>query len=252
MINFYNQVPTVYNNASRDFQYLSWLINIVLNAVKHNIDDLYDLPNVQADPRLTELLALTLGFKVKRNYNQKQLTALVGIIPEILRYKGTKRAVDLSGKALIKASGVTGVFKSTLKDNCLEITLPEQLIDTILFMDLLPYILPAGITTRVVAKSDSEESLQTILDYSDIPVLDVAPELEWDDDNQKAKGLATLFEAGISAPAFTNFSDNNDDKILNAGLLDNNIIPSLVPTELSAIPLNDGFKYEEEVTSNEK
>ena len=76
MIKFANQVPSVYPSASRDFQYLGWLIDIVLNSVKHNVDDLYDLPNNQADIKLTELLALTLGFKVKRNYDQKQLSAL--------------------------------------------------------------------------------------------------------------------------------------------------------------------------------
>lgn len=245
MINFYNQVPTIYNNASRDFQYLSWLINIVLNSVKHNVDDLYDLPNMQADPRLTELLALTLGFKVKRNYNQKQLLALVGIIPEILRYKGTQRAVDLSGKALVKAAGIAGVFKSDLKDNCLEIQLPKQLVDTTLFMDLLPYILPAGITTRVVVRSDSGEQLETDLGYYDVPVLDMKPELTWNEHGQKVEGLATLFEVGTTIPEFTNFKKTGD-KILNAGLLDNNIIPSLIPEPPATSPLQDDFKYKEE------
>ena len=54
MINLYNQVPTVYTSTSRDFQYLSWLYNIVLNSVKHNVDALYDLPKVQTDNKLIE------------------------------------------------------------------------------------------------------------------------------------------------------------------------------------------------------
>ena len=70
MIKFREQVPSVYTNASRDFQYLSWLIDVVLNSVKHNVDTIYDLPNVKHDAKLSELLAMTLGFKVKRNYDQ--------------------------------------------------------------------------------------------------------------------------------------------------------------------------------------
>lgn len=154
MINFYHQVPSVYNNASRDFQFLSWLINVVLNSVKHNVDDLYDLPNPKADPRLIELLAMTLGFKVKRNYNKEQLTTIVSILPSILRYKGTLTAVELAGKALIKASGAVGVFESNLVDNCLEVQLPENLVDTVLFTDLLPYILPAGISVKIITKTE--------------------------------------------------------------------------------------------------
>ena len=51
MIKFYEQVPAVYPSASRDFQYLCWLIDIVLNSVKHNVDDLYDLPNSKTSRR---------------------------------------------------------------------------------------------------------------------------------------------------------------------------------------------------------
>lgn len=231
MINFRNQVPLVYTNASRDFQYLSWLINIVLNSVKHNVDDLYNLPNAKADPRLTELLAMTLGFKVKRNYDQRQLITLVSIIPTLLKYKGTKKAIDLTGYALIKAAGVSGVFRSELKDNCLEIQVPDGLIDIVLFTDLLPYILPAGLTTRVVTKTDlTPDKIDPIeVDFSDELIADWKPILDWDEEAQTATGLATIFEAGKDIPEFTNFK-RTGTKVLNAGLLDNSIIPDLSNT----------------------
>ena len=85
MINIFNQVPTVYTSMSRDFQYMCWLINIVLNSVKHNVDGLYELPNTKTDTRLAELLAMTLGFKIRRRYNQEQLAALVSIFPQLLQ-----------------------------------------------------------------------------------------------------------------------------------------------------------------------
>ena len=143
MIKFYDQVPSVYPNASRDFQYLCWLIDIVLNNVKHNVDDMYDLPNSKTDPRLTELLAMTLGFKVKRNYNQKQLAALVAALPKILKYKGTETAITYAGNALIAASGAIGNFKSKIVDGELQVTLPEDLVDTAL-VRITRLLIPAG------------------------------------------------------------------------------------------------------------
>lgn len=231
MINFYHQVPSIYNNASRDFQYLSWLINVVLNSVKHNVDDLYDLPNTKADPKLTELLAMTLGLRVKRNYNQQQLTALVSIIPYIMKYKGTKKAVDLACIALIKASGSDGTYTIKLDNHCLEVQLPENLIDTVLFTDLLPYILPAGITTRIVTKTvlDSDDRIIE-LDYDDAVVAAWKQDLEYDATKGRITGLSTLFEDSDFGtvenpiiPNFANFADMDANK-LNTGLLDNSII----------------------------
>jgi hypothetical protein len=234
MINFYNQVPSVYNSASRDFQYLSWLINVVLNSVKHNVDDLYDLPNTKADSRLTELLAMTLGFKVKRNYNQKQLEALISIIPSILKYKGSKEAVNLACLALIKASGAQGIFKVDLKDNCVEIQLPETLVDTILLRDLLPYILPAGLTTRIVTKTELDTDIDSIeVGYYDVPMAAWRPDLTWDNETGHAAGLATMFmdstvtpEGTFATPEFSNFKIDGN-KVLNTGLLDNSLIPAV-------------------------
>ena len=234
MINFYNQVPTVYNNASRDFQYLSRLINVVLNSVKHNVDDLYELPNNKADPRLAELLAITLGFKVKRNYDQKQLTALVSILPSILKYKGTLTAINLACIALIRASGARGIYQVKPTDNyCLEVLLPDNLIDTVLFTDLLPYILPAGMTVRLVTKTIIDAKTDRVeLGYNDFITAKWVEEAIMDTDNGKLTGLSAMFDDSTLRsnvlPEFTNFNTIGDNKILNTGLLNNSIITSAV------------------------
>ena len=195
MIRFYDQVPTVYSNASRDFQYLGWLIDIVLNSVKHNVDDIYDLPNTKADPRLTELLAMTLGFKVKRNYDQQQLAALVSIIPSILRCKGSIKAVTMAGEALLTASGAIGMFDYKINGNCLEVLLPKDLIDTSLFIDLLPYILPAGMTCHVVRKTQVKRNVQPIeVAYDDVLYANWHKDLSWNSEAQVSDGLANAFD----------------------------------------------------------
>lgn len=242
MINFFNQVPSVYSDASRDFQYIGWLINIVLNSVKHNVDDLYDLPNIKSDPRLTEILAMTLGFKVKRNYDQKQLAALVSIIPSVLKYKGTAKAVTIVGEVLLRATGSSGMFECEVKDNCLEVLLPKDLVDITLFLDLLPYILPAGLTCRIVRKTQIQKSVDAIkLGYEDVLRASWHRDVDWDNDAQTSTGLTNLFDVDanndVSFAGHKKLSDN-----LNTGLLDNSVVPLLDRTLIDPKSNNLGDK----------
>ena len=234
MINLYNQVPTIYSQVSRDFQYLSWLINIVLNSVKHNVDDLYDLPQSGVDPKISELLAFTLGFKIRRNYDKAQLLALTNIIPKLLRYKGTKYALELAGNALIKSSGAIGECKivedeEALKQGIIKVFLPKDLVDTSLFMDLLPYILPAGMTCSIVRKTVESSGFDTIFSYQSTALAKWYKDVELTD-NGLVKGVSGLFDTNDNSrvPEFTNYTKNStppDNYILNAGLLDNTVIP---------------------------
>jgi hypothetical protein len=231
MIKFHEQVPSVYPSASRDFQYFCWLINVVLNDVKHNVDSIYNLPNTKTDPKIAELLAMTLGFKIKRNYDQSQLAALASVIPTLLKYKGTKKAIEIAGNVLIKTSGTTGKFSCDLKNKVLEIVLPKDLIDITLFIDLLPYILPAGLTCKILRKTQLDETLDKIE-----LVVSNAIKADWEPDAaiSKAKkldvghdytGLSELFDIdNNSAPVFANYDNNSE---LNTGLLDNTVIPVL-------------------------
>lgn len=253
MINVYDQVPSVYINASRDFQYLSWLINIVLNSVKHNVDDMYDLPNTKSDPRLTELLATTLGFKVRRNYDNKQLAALVSIIPSILRYKGTYKAIALAAQALINASGTSDDFdeyeRYEMLGNTLEVTLPETLVDTSLFTDLLPYIAPAGIVCRIVKKPQVKQKIDPIkVAYQSRYRAEWKPSLGSTEANT---GLSEMFKVsddieGVAKrdPIFSNYYKDNDDFVLNTGLLNNNMIPDFA--DGAKMTMHEENKKEEE------
>ena len=227
MINFYHEVPTIYSAASRDFQYLSWLINIVLNSVKHNVDDMYNLPNTKSDPRLTELLALTLGFRVRRNYDQDQLLALVEILPSILKCKGTEKALDLAATALLKSSGIQGVFRVQASKGQLELILPKELVDITLFIDLLPYIAPAGMTCKITRKTMVIDPTHTEIEYYDTLTADWTDDLMITKDN-KVSGLSTMFDLDDKNFALTNFTtDTANNQVINNGLLNNTVIPAL-------------------------
>jgi len=243
MIKFKDQVPSVYSSASRDFQYLGWLIDIVLNSVKHNVDDLYNLPNSTADTRLTELLAMTLGFKVKRNYDQDQLRALVAIIPRILKYKGTRTAVEMAGRALVAASGTTrgefSIDEDRTKDGELTVILPAELVDISLFMDLLNYILPAGMTCHIIRENKISKDAVTHLVYNEDLLAEWIPDLDWtetkseqsEQTEQTFPGLANMFDVPGIDPVLSNYVDYNKD-LPNVGLLNNSVIPVISDTML--------------------
>lgn len=222
MIKFSNQVPSVYSSASRDFQYLGWLIDIVLNSVKHNVDDIYNLPDNKVDPKLTELLAMTLGFKVKRNYDQNQLRALVAALPKILKYKGTKTAIDMAGNALISASGASGDFYSEISKEDhgeLEVTFPVNLVDISLFIDLLPYILPAGMTCHIIRKNQERRTHETKFSfYEETPLANLVSDMD----------LARSFDIDAIDYSYSSANYLNSNIALpNIGLLENTVIPVL-------------------------
>lgn len=224
MIKMYEQVPQVYMNASRDFQYLSRLIDIVLNSVKHNIDDINKLPNIPDNVALAELLALTLGFKIRRNYDKEQLLALVTILPSILKAKGTITAIDLVGKAMIKASGTPGTYMSEVNGSVLTVVLPKEQIDVTLFMDILPYILPAGMSCRIIRRTVQTTNVATEAGFESAIRAVLTKDYE----------IARLYNAGASeSPDFHNvlgtpsYVDPDNTFRPNVGLTDNNIIPVL-------------------------
>ena len=234
MIKIRNQVPSIYPNASRDFQYLGWLFDIVLNSVKHNVDDLYNLPIIDSNIKLTELLALTLGFKVKRNYDQKQLAALVSVLPTILKYKGTEKAIITAGRALIKAAGAEGSFDCSIDsaNAQLRVIFPAELVDTTLFTDLLDYILPAGMTCRVVRSTQDNKDLEDIqVGFQDTVHFGNYTDLGWNRFTNVSSGLSSLFNLDDTATEFAANFKQTDYGIptLNAGLLSNTVIPVLSP-----------------------
>lgn len=112
MIKTAEYTPDVYYKQSRDFQLFGRLFDIPLNATKSYADMIYTLDNMDyAGSVLIELLAYTLGFKQKHNYDIDQLKAVCSILPSILKVKGTRKAVELVGYALINAEGSNSLLQ---------------------------------------------------------------------------------------------------------------------------------------------
>ena len=169
LIKFQDLTPEVYYKRSRDFQYIGRLFDLVLNNAKMNTDIISSLPlNPDMDPRLLDLLALTLGFKSKHEYNTKQLAALCSIFSFVLRNKGSKLAIETACNALLNAEGITKGASIEVSNQTVSIFLPSELSDLNLLKDLLNYILPAGMSCSIVQEATLVPlSSATLVSYND-------------------------------------------------------------------------------------
>ena len=151
MIKLQKYTPDVYYNESRDFQLIGRLYDIVLNYVKTNVDLLYNLPlSDDMDDQFVGLLGLTLGFKPKHKYTSKHLKAICSVLAQIMKYKGTVKAVTLACNAIFQSEGSRETSDCVLDGTTLNIYFPADFSDNNLLNDLLDYILPAGMSVNII------------------------------------------------------------------------------------------------------
>lgn len=151
MIKIEENVPKVYYNMSRDFQLIGRLYDLVVNYVKTNTDLIKSLPLSENSPdEFLELMSLTLGFKPRHIYNVNQLRALSNVFTEIIRNKGSIYSIVLAGYTLLNAEGLSEQMTCYVSDKIIKIFISDKLSDLNLFIDLLDYILPAGMSASIV------------------------------------------------------------------------------------------------------
>ncbi len=162
MIKLQNYTPDVYYNESRDFQFIGRLYDIVLNYVKTNVDLLYNLPlSDDMDDQFVGLLGLTLGFKPKHKYTSKHLKAICSVLAQIMRYKGTVKAVTLACNAIFNSEGIVEDGECIIEGTTLNIYFPAKFSDNNLLTDLLDYILPAGMSVNIIKVASYNEISST-------------------------------------------------------------------------------------------
>ena len=170
MIKLQDLTPKVYYDYSRDFQFIGRLYDLVLNSVKTNAANLYNLPcGKNMDEQLLNLLALTLGFKItKQQYNSKQLRAICESLPTILKHKGSIQALVLAVNVLLAAEGITqSLDYEVIPKQGVVLGVAQELEDLTLLEDLLDYLLPAGLSCTIIKKSKLVTTTTTILNLSD-------------------------------------------------------------------------------------
>lgn len=170
MIKTFNMVPSNYYKQSRDFQLLLRLFEITLNDVKTNID-LINSNSEWVDDKLIELAIMGLGFIPKKEYSSRYLNYLYRLFHYMLRYKGTKKAIEACVNVFYKINGSSETVNIEVdKENwTINIYIKEK-IDNIYisFLDnILEYILPVGFDYIILGSYTPSTQLDTSLELSE-------------------------------------------------------------------------------------
>ena len=172
MIKLQNYTPEIYYKESRDFQFIGRLFDLVLNAVKTDADLLYHIPlSTDSDEKLLELLAMTLGFKPKHQYNAQQLKAVCSVFTEILKYKGSIKALKIACEALFNSMDIHHAmdydFTQGKANTELNLYIPSEFEDITILNDLLAYVLPAGMSCNIIKELHIKTTTNIALGLSD-------------------------------------------------------------------------------------
>ena len=170
MIKVHDLLPGIYYKESRDFQSLGRVYEVLFNYLKTESDlSNLDLLSSNSNIKLLPLLAKTLGFDSKHDYNIQDLKALCSSFVGLLRYKGSIIAIDEAVKILLNSQHINSEFDIVPSDNDpynLEIFLPKEINDLVLLEDLFNYILPVGYTYNFVY-ADFSSPIKTMLTSKD-------------------------------------------------------------------------------------
>lgn len=153
MIKLYDKLPEIYFTESRDFQAIARSFEVIYNYIKTNADNVGHLCfDDNFDTQLLNLLTITLGFISKHNYNTRDLFNLCSSFANILKNKGSLKAVEETIKVLLNAQEIDKYFFVDIdkedRRNLL-IYLPYELEDIVLLEDVFDYILPSGFTYSI-------------------------------------------------------------------------------------------------------
>ena len=165
MIKLYERLPQIYYHKSRDFQFLARTYEVLFNYLKTNVDVTESLVfNENFDVSLLNLLALTLGFTSKHNYNTRDLFNLCSSFAKILRNKGSMKSIEDTIKILLNAQRIEKTFSvdfdSEDKYNLL-IYITSDVKDLVLLEDVFDYILPCGYTYSFI-KTDVLQDINSM------------------------------------------------------------------------------------------
>ena len=170
MIRTYQQTPGVYSEESRDYQLFGHLFDLAFNDSKASIDSMENnVVNRFIDKRLLPLVAMTLGYNIKHNYDDDNLYFLCTSFKYILRHKGTKKALEEGIRLLLRAQGlsddcqiiITNTSGNEFHQYTIDIYVSDRLKDLVLFKDLLEYILPTGYVYSIHKGFSTKNKIKT-------------------------------------------------------------------------------------------
>lgn len=147
MLRLQNNTPPVYTEESRDFQLFCRLYDCIINGVKYDINTIPDMFDAhKVNNQLLSLMSLRQGFFTKKNLNTDVLRTILSVFPYVLKYKGSKKGIELCVNAILKLEGIYEVPRIDIDEYNLVVTIYTESIitNTVALDELLKYVLPVG------------------------------------------------------------------------------------------------------------
>ena len=168
MIDIYGITPQTYYDNSRDFQAIARVLEAMSNQCKTAADMVRNSPfDANIDVKLLYLLAKTIGFDNRHRYNDVEFKAICSSFVEIMRAKGTLRAIRKTIELFLTAKGVSDAYRlgyltdgQTVDKTTLSVLIPAEIVDVTLLEDVFDYILPTGMN-YVISFSVGDGDLNT-------------------------------------------------------------------------------------------
>ena len=153
MIDVIKQTPKIYSEMSRDYQIISRLQSSLYNVSKMYIDNM-SIWNPDIDDKLAYLRAKTLNFDPKHSWSLKDVESITSYFKYLVKRKGAKIALEYVLNILMKVHNLRNsnskVELVTIENNNVIIRVEENLATVGIVEDLIKYILPAGLTYRII------------------------------------------------------------------------------------------------------
>jgi len=171
MIDVVKNTPSEYSKQSRDFQVIARLYTAMFNYTKMYIDNM-SVWNTNIDDNLASLRATTLNLITEHQWDLSDLEAITSCFKYLIIRKGTIEAIKALICILMKVQHLEGTVDDTtvtFENNNLTIRIEDALVTVGIIEDLFKYLLPAGLTYRIVRyKSvNINDLLNTNIYYND-------------------------------------------------------------------------------------
>lgn len=176
MIDVIRQTPAEYSKQSRDYQLIARLFTALYNVTKMYIDDM-NVWETNIDNKLTTLRSKTLNFIPNHSWDLNDLDAVISYFKYIMRKKGTTTALIFSLNILMRIRKLQGVIseeRGTLEidGNHITVKVPQRLTSAGVVEDLFSYLLPAGMTYRIIEYQESDLGNQNVTNLGLIDILE--------------------------------------------------------------------------------
>lgn len=202
-------VPHIYPNKSRDFQLLCRVKDYSLGATRQLIDTIPAISTTsEISDRLLPLLANKLGLFNIKNIDNRTLRHLCLTFPFIIKWKGSKRAIEMAVNAWLQLYiGITEQLNPITIDtekNLILIHMSNTSVSTAYLDVIFEYILPQSYSYAInqaipqsldpiSIEADTDTYRAILIDSTENSKLDTTQTAGFPDRVKSKVGLTTLY-----------------------------------------------------------